>query len=676
MQSIHTLWLAARAIKTNLVPVKDGWQFILEIPLRVILMLLLVTGAGAATAGQVGNAFSYQGRLQEGSHAASGLYDFSFQLYDAATLGNAVGATITLTNVAVTNGLFTSSLDFGTAPFNGTAYWIEIGARSNGVASFTTLAPRQALAVVPMSIFASQAGLAATVSANSVTADSLKDGSITAAKIAKSQTVKGINGLTDGVGLSVAGNITLATNGNNLVVTGNGWSLSGNSGTSSSSNLLGTTDRQALNLSVNNRVGLRIDPTTRDGSFNIVGGNSVVSPGLYGVTISGGGETNDPNTASSTFAYMGGGRGNTISTGSYDSTVVGGYRNLLESNSPVGVIGGGELNIIYSGSTNSTIAGGSQNLIGNTSSATVIGGGEANLIDSYNIDSLIAGGWANTVDYGASGSSILGGELNQIGEYAFNSTISGGMRNTNTGEYSVIGGGATNQIEGLVKFSVISGGMENLMRSNGLYGTMAGGVYNEIGDVYGGTISGGGMNYLGNLADYATIGGGNDNYTLSYAQYSTIPGGSKAGARDYGQMAYASGCFANYGDAQASLFVLRVSTTNAVTSELFLDGAKKRITVPDTGAMSLQVMVVGRNASGSVGCFEIKAGVKNVSGTLSFIGGGTSVSATTVASELTLSAVPQLRLDSATSALIIRVSGAAGQVIHWVARIQTVEVQF
>jgi hypothetical protein len=43
---------------------------------------------------------------------------------------------------AVSNGLFTVTLDFGSGVFNGPDWWLEIAARTNGAASFATLVLR------------------------------------------------------------------------------------------------------------------------------------------------------------------------------------------------------------------------------------------------------------------------------------------------------------------------------------------------------------------------------------------------------------------------------------------------------------------------------------------------------------------------------------------------------
>ena len=59
--------------------------------------------------------------------------------------------------MAVTNGLFTVSLNFGPGIFSGANYWLQIAVRTNGAGSFTTLSPRQPLLPVPYAIFANTA---------------------------------------------------------------------------------------------------------------------------------------------------------------------------------------------------------------------------------------------------------------------------------------------------------------------------------------------------------------------------------------------------------------------------------------------------------------------------------------------------------------------------------------
>jgi hypothetical protein len=80
--------------------------------------------AHLACADPLGTAFTYQGRLQDGTNAATGLYDLSFALYDAASGGNQLGPGLTNTAVGVTNGVFSVLLDFGANVFDGNARWL------------------------------------------------------------------------------------------------------------------------------------------------------------------------------------------------------------------------------------------------------------------------------------------------------------------------------------------------------------------------------------------------------------------------------------------------------------------------------------------------------------------------------------------------------------------------
>lgn len=100
----------------------------------------------------VGTGFTYQGRLTDAGNPAAGPYDFVFRLYDALTGGSQVGGIVAQGDAAVSNGLFTVSLDFGVV-FDGAARWLEIAVRpgaSND--AYAILSPRQALAATPYAL--------------------------------------------------------------------------------------------------------------------------------------------------------------------------------------------------------------------------------------------------------------------------------------------------------------------------------------------------------------------------------------------------------------------------------------------------------------------------------------------------------------------------------------------
>src|SRR6266446_1877680 len=86
-----------------------------------LIIVWVLFNAGAVLAQTT--AFTYQGKLVDNGNPASGNYDLTFKLFDTATVGSGSqqGANLSLTNVAVTSGVFTVQLDFGACGscFNG-----------------------------------------------------------------------------------------------------------------------------------------------------------------------------------------------------------------------------------------------------------------------------------------------------------------------------------------------------------------------------------------------------------------------------------------------------------------------------------------------------------------------------------------------------------------------------
>src|SRR5437773_6671685 len=137
-------------------------------PLVVVIAILV----GATTARAQTSSFTYQGRLTDGGAAANGNYDLQFALFDSLSGGAQVGSTQTLNTVAVSNGVFTVSLDFGANAFNGANRFLEISARPTGAGSFTLLTPRQQITATPYAVRSTSAGNAdtATNATNAATA--------------------------------------------------------------------------------------------------------------------------------------------------------------------------------------------------------------------------------------------------------------------------------------------------------------------------------------------------------------------------------------------------------------------------------------------------------------------------------------------------------------------------
>ena len=114
------------------------------------MVLLAGIHSQFATAHAQGTAFTYQGRFYDGANPANGNYDLRFQLYNVATGGSVIYGPVTNAPIVVSNGLFTTTIDFGAGVFTGATYWLHIGARTNGSAgAYTSLTPRQQLTPTP-----------------------------------------------------------------------------------------------------------------------------------------------------------------------------------------------------------------------------------------------------------------------------------------------------------------------------------------------------------------------------------------------------------------------------------------------------------------------------------------------------------------------------------------------
>ncbi|MCX8155410.1 MAG: hypothetical protein N3J91_02960 [Verrucomicrobiae bacterium] len=612
-------------------------------------------------AAPLGSAFLYQGRLTQQGQPAQGLYDLTFTLFDTPSGGAPLAGPITNLQVSVSNGLFSAEVDFGPAPFNGTALWLAVAVRPAGGGAFTPLTPRQPLLPAPYATFAANAAVAQALTANAVNTASLKDGAVTLTKIATNQIVTSLNGLRDAVQLSGTNGITINPRGNTLVISGPGpggpaWALTGNAGTLPGSHFLGTADNQPLELRVNNTRFLLAQPTT--GVPNLIGGDAanLAFPGTLGAVIAGGGQGAEANAVGGAFAFVGAGRYNLVHSNANESAVVAGYGNVVYTNTWSAFIGGGTGNWIDSFSHFAVVAGGEENYVNTNSQHAVIGGGNFNTIGTEAPAGWIGGGAYNSLLAGAASSSIGGGRYNTISQDAAGSFIGGGLYNTNRGNISVIAGGFSNLVDTLA------------------YGaTVGGGELNYIGNSDDATIAGGYYNYVDDNAHFGTVGGGADNWVQPGAAYATIPGGAQAAALSYGQLAYASGMDNSWGDAQSSLYVLRRTTTNAATLELFLDGRTQRMLVPTNGTWSFQIMIAARNNAGGSAGFRLEGVIKNVAGTVSLVG---TPSVTALGSDITGIPNPQVAADNTNKALILRVTGLAGQRIKWVARVQTTELKF
>jgi hypothetical protein len=98
--------------------------------------------------------FTYQGQLRDAGGPVNATCDLQFSLWDAQAGGAQVGSTILLEGVALQDGLFTASLDFGPAAFQGQGRWLEVAASCPPGSGYVTLEPRQELTASPYALYA------------------------------------------------------------------------------------------------------------------------------------------------------------------------------------------------------------------------------------------------------------------------------------------------------------------------------------------------------------------------------------------------------------------------------------------------------------------------------------------------------------------------------------------
>ena len=517
-----------------------------------------------------GTAITYQGRLNDSGGPANGVYDLRFGLFADPAFPLQVAGPLTNSAVGITNGQFSTVLDFGEGVFSGGNRWLEIGVRTNGsAADYATLSPRQKVLPTPYAIYAASANLAATatvangLSAGAITGLAIQDGGITGAKLAGGQVVKSLNGLSDIVTLSAGANVTLTTNGNGLQVSSSGgassgWTLGGNSATTPS-NFLGTLDNHTLEFRVNNARGLRLEPT--GDSPNVIGGASVnsVAIGVQSATIGGGGSIAAygapfPNQVMASYGTIGGGLGNSIRNNAFESTLGGGNQNLIDTNAYRAVIGGGILNYV-SGNT-ATVSGGAFNdAIGDH--ATISGGYSNAASSSY---STVGGGDNNAA--GQTWSTVGGGVNNQASGSA--AIVSGGFSNRASGQDSAVGGGAFNWASGLN--STIAGGSSNTATNTdatvgggegnyvaGASSVISGGYFNKIDPAaFNAAIGGGYLNYIN--GDTSMIPGGDNNACFGFRSFAA---GHRAKAFNHGCFVWADSNDADFGSTANDQFSVR-----------------------------------------------------------------------------------------------------------------------
>lgn len=139
----------------------------------------------AATAGALRaqtSSITYQGHLMDAGVSANASYDIRLTLKNAATAGSNVVPPVATSPVTAVNGLFTLSVDFGSAAFDGSDRWLEVSVRPAGSSgAYTILAPRQKLSASPYALKSLKAGTAD--SATAANSAALLTGVLTSANV-------------------------------------------------------------------------------------------------------------------------------------------------------------------------------------------------------------------------------------------------------------------------------------------------------------------------------------------------------------------------------------------------------------------------------------------------------------------------------------------------------------
>ena len=478
-----------------------------------LLLLLLLTLPPGTLAAPLGSAFSYQGRLLDAGIPASGSYDFRFALFSVEIGGAPLGTAQTNENVAVSNGVFATVIDFGSNTFNGAAYWLEISTRpGSNTGEFTLLEPRQRVMPVPYALHALSASAVPSVSW----------GTLTGVPIGFADGVDNDTTYSAGAGLSLNGNQFSV----NFGTSGAAETAARSDHTHDASAVVSGTladARLSANVALLNSSPVFTGNVTSFQDFVgmrlRIGSGHLVSASL--ATIAGGFN----NTNESDAAMIGNGSFNRVMLNAASGFIGSGSRNTIESNAGMAVITGGLSNRITTSSIYSIIAGGR----GNTADGqySVIGGGQNNLtIDNgtvvaggirnqaTNVHTTVGGGFENAA-WGAS-ATVAGGQLNRAS--GLFSSIGGGWTNVAGGYASSVGGGQQNNAT--TNFATIAGGLNNI--AGGSFSTVSGGYSNNAPAVSG-TIAGGLLNIVSGPA--GAIGGGFSNVVS--AHHATVPGGQQ-----------------------------------------------------------------------------------------------------------------------------------------------------
>jgi hypothetical protein len=207
------------------------------------------------------SAFTFQGNLVTAGVPSNGNHDFEFALFDTLGGANQIGPTLTRSNVVVTNGVFSVSLDFDNS-FSGANRFLEIRVRTSGGGAFTTLTPRQAVNSSPYSIKSLNAG-------NATNAATATNATQLGGVAANQYVLSGATSINAATQFNIGGNRVLSAATSSVSV-GLGAGAS-NSGTTST--FVGDSAGMTSSGARNSFVGASAGRNNTTGSFNVFFGS-------------------------------------------------------------------------------------------------------------------------------------------------------------------------------------------------------------------------------------------------------------------------------------------------------------------------------------------------------------------------------------------------------------------
>ncbi|HEX5217962.1 MAG TPA: hypothetical protein VFZ59_00205 [Verrucomicrobiae bacterium] len=198
----------------------------------LLLFLVIAMLVSASVTAQT-SSFTYQGQLKFNGTPVNGVYDFMFRLMNDPVNGTAAPVIPINPGVIVSNGIFTTGMDFGMENFAGGNLWLEVSVRTNNAGLFTTLSPRQLLTSTPYAVRAFAASnLLGALPAGQI------NGTILNASLPASPSFSGTVMASNfsGSGANVTNVNALMLNGLN---SSNFWKTTGNAGTMAANHFLG-----------------------------------------------------------------------------------------------------------------------------------------------------------------------------------------------------------------------------------------------------------------------------------------------------------------------------------------------------------------------------------------------------------------------------------------------------